>query len=536
MLSLRGGEGSFEWRVGTGHWRWLILGSLGVVASACWGRTDDATDVTIDPGGTPGGSGTPDVGATPGHITSTPVERCSNPTPLGGGWEKCENGLTHRTEPGQCSSAVPRAEGVDPQWIESLYPDYPAASNAGFPLPQCLRDSDCTERPFGHCDVASTGDGATGIFCSYGCVSDTDCGAGQICLCGDPVGTCMASTCSSDADCKGGALCASFSADPGCPHGEFACQTSRDKCVTTTDCAEAQTCSIDDSSRGARYCAKNIWVCGRPFLVDGAARRADVAERADWYPALQRSAARALAAPLVDDAELRAAVARGWLDQALMEHASVAAFARFSLQLLSLGAPADLLQECARALEDEIGHARDCFALARRHGERDLGPAALPLGGALDGQDLRAIVLGTIAEGCIGESLAALEAAEARAHCTDAPASAVLERIAADETRHAQLAWRFVAWALETGPASLREDVREAFARELSAAAERAPAVASDFDQQLLRHGLMSAGLRAALRQRVLAELITPCAEALLGGGGLPLAGRVAWLSEHTPV
>jgi hypothetical protein len=249
-------------------------------------------------------------------------------------------------------------------------------------------------------------------------------------------------------------------------------------------------------------------------LIDGDARRAEHANRDDWYPAARRAHG---SAPELD-AELRALVAQGWLDQALMEHASVAAFARFSLQLLSLGAPAELVSDAAQAMADEIVHARDCFALARRHSERDMGPAPLALAGALEELDLTAIVLGTIAEGCIGETVAALEAAEAQAHCEDEAVRAVLARISADETRHAQLAWRFVAWALERGPAHLRQAVRAAFERELAATpASASPAIAvSATEHQLLRQGLVGPQLRSALRVRVLHDIVGPCALALL--------------------
>ena len=62
---------------------------------------------------------------------------------------------------------------------------------------------------------------------------------------------------------------------------------------------------------------------------------------------------------------------------------------------------------------------------------------------------LRDVVRLTLREGCLGETLAALEARHALAHCTEPRVSAVLELIAKDERRHAELAWRFVRWALE---------------------------------------------------------------------------------------
>lgn len=256
--------------------------------------------------------------------------------------------------------------------------------------------------------------------------------------------------------------------------------------------------------------------CGRPFLIDGDVRVAESTTRGDWYPSGALGVA-ASAAPELDP-ELRERVAQGWLEQGLAEHASVAAFARFALQLLSVGAPAELVSETSQALTDEVRHACDCFALARRHGGRDVGPAALPLSGALQQLELTEIVLGTIAEGCIGETIAALEAAEAHAHCQDEAARTVLERISADETQHAQLAWRFVAWALEQGPASLRPAVAAAFERELSAApASSSSTIAlSPEEHQLLQQGLVGPELRRALRVRVLHDVVAPCVRALL--------------------
>lgn len=49
-----------------------------------------------------------------------------------------------------------------------------------------------------------------------------------------------------------------------------------------------------------------------------------------------------------------------------MEHASVAAFARFTLQLLAMGAPAELVQASVGAAADELDHARLRFGIADR--------------------------------------------------------------------------------------------------------------------------------------------------------------------------
>jgi hypothetical protein len=269
---------------------------------------------------------------------------------------------------------------------------------------------------------------------------------------------------------------------------------------------------LNDGGRGAqRVCTAGLCIIGRPFLVEGNERLAPPLARADWYT--DADAGGTCRAEL--DATLRAELARSWTRQALMEHASVAAFARFTLQLLSLGAPASLVQRAGNAMQDEMRHARACFELARGYSSSDVGPGPLLMDGALAESDLGSIVVNTVLEGCIGETVAALEAAEALAHCEDDQARAVLERITAEESQHAELAWAFVEWALASGPRELEAQVRGTFAA--AVAAERSPHLPlTVFDRALLRQGVVSPELRRALRERVLDEVIEPCARALL--------------------
>lgn len=544
-----GVESGFEWRAHTARWRWLILGALGVAPLGCGGRSDDPERNTLDenvqgggagarpstPGRAGGGSGGGPVlsvggsaGSSGGGASRTPSACEPQLTDLGGGWGRCANGMIHRAFLESCESVLPR----EPPARE--YPD-PARVDAGTFPGACNQDSDCTERAYGHCEWDPYFPETR--LCQYGCVTNADCGDGSACFCGYPVGTCRAATCSVDADCGDGFLCSDYVTDPGCGEQAFACQQAADACAADSDCPQDQYCVRGNYPNpvppGApSFCSPLQCIVGRPFLVAGAERLASAVGRGDWYSARDGGARRA---SLVtesadgldgseDGLELRAAVRAGWLEQGLMEHASVAAFARFSLQLLALGAPAELCARSARAMQDEIEHARACFELARRHSDADVGPGPLDLAGAFAAADLEAIVLGTIAEGCIGETVAALEAAEALAHCTDEAARTVLARIERDETEHAELAWRFVAWALEVGPAGLRERVREAFADATGAWAiaagaglvERVSAAASAREIQLARQGLIAPRLRAELRSRVLREVMEPCARALV--------------------
>src|SRR5205814_7790511 len=117
------------------------------------------------------------------------------------------------------------------------------------------------------------------------------------------------------------------------------------------------------------------------FLVGSSLRSADQSARRDWSADIA-----ALNAAL--DPATRAHLAAAWLRDALEEHASVAAFARLTMHLLSVGAPPELIIESQRASLDEVRHARACFALASRYAGKGVGPSSLSLQGALESLSL----------------------------------------------------------------------------------------------------------------------------------------------------
>ncbi len=210
--------------------------------------------------------------------------------------------------------------------------------------------------------------------------------------------------------------------------------------------------------------------------------------------------------------------------KALLEHASVASFSRFSLALLSVGAPADLLEAAHRASIDEVRHAELCFALASAYAGEEVQPGAFPLGSHLDvDTSLMEIAVSTVREGCIGETIAAMRAAEQCARTTDPAVKAALSRIADDEASHAELAWKTVRWAVEKGGSEVREAVRAAFAQ-MAAIVDReasSPAIGSatvDTTATLERHGVLSARESHAVSTRAMAELVLPAARLLLRG------------------
>jgi hypothetical protein len=321
---------------------------------------------------------------------------------------------------------------------------------------------DCSRFEYGYCQNY----GGFQASCASGCVQDGDCGAGAICECGHPEsptgGICVgANDCSTDADCAAGYFCATYSA--ACGYHAFACMKPEDECRSNDDCNGEGYC---DSLGGHRVC--NDAVCGRPFLVDAAARVAPVVSGGDWNAPGQ--------APCVEHltGREREALAGHWSRLGQMEHASIAAFARFNLQLLSLGAPSELVEQCTRALADETAHTKLCFRLASAYAGRTLGPGALDVAGSLAVTTLEQIVDLVLVEGCIGETSAALEALEAADTASDPVIRAAYTQIAADEQRHAALAFRFLRWALEQDAALVAGRVVAALAAtELSGSATR---------------------------------------------------------------
>jgi hypothetical protein len=213
-------------------------------------------------------------------------------------------------------------------------------------------------------------------------------------------------------------------------------------------------------------------------------------------------------------------LARAWTQAALDAHAAVAAYARFALQLMGLGAPPQLIHGCAQAMQDEIAHAQASFSLARRYVGHDVGPGVLPSAELGQDGDATSVVIAVVQRGCIAEAVSALSAREALEHCQDPATREVLVRHQAAKAQQAQLAWRFVAWALRGAGRELPDHVRVTFLTALSAHTEPAPL--GERDRMLLRYGVLSDSHRTALRQRVLRDVVLPCMEALLSRSPRP--------------
>jgi hypothetical protein len=211
----------------------------------------------------------------------------------------------------------------------------------------------------------------------------------------------------------------------------------------------------------------------------------------------------------------KTALASAWAADGLMEHASVASFARFSLSLLAVGAPAELVELAHRAALDEVRHARSCFALASRYASEEIAPGPFPLGDGVRAEtDLARVAASAFEEGCIGETVAAVVAAERLAHASDPAVRAALSAIAADEARHAELAWKTVAWALSVGGSRVRDALERALAVALVQVCEIRHGAASGMEA-LARHGILDAHRTAQAAKAAMTEIIEPAVLAL---------------------
>lgn len=496
------------------HLRFTLLTSLGLLPMACGAQVERSGASKSDESQTlapQGGSSLLD--ASP-KAPPAPAETCEGGVPVmdgdvNTGLVTCADGVVHRPVAAECPNQLSRRT-TTPIGI----PCEPAQSCSAI---TCRVDADCTAKAYGHCEP----EGQVGrLTCKYGCVTDGDCNAGEACVCGPSIGACVKAGCRSADDCGGGYLCAQFYDLFGVGCGEqmqLACQTQADQCRSSRDCSSGagyeQNCSVADG----------IWrcidvpgvVCGRPFLVEGSARLAPVASRRDYSVGLL---------PRLDglDAAARTRLTSAWLEIGRMEHASIAAFARFCLQLLELGAPQGLLAAAQRAMADETEHTRLAFSIASHYGGAALGPGSLPMQGALRETRLEDVLQLVVREGCIGETIAALEAAEAAAHAQDAVVRSVLGRIARDEQAHAVLAWRFVAWAVGEQPRLAKVVERVLGAESLgleSGMADRAAhfcAAHAARDNGLLLYGILDDVRRFEVRAAAWRDVVQPCAQRML--------------------
>jgi hypothetical protein len=145
-----------------------------------------------------------------------------------------------------------------------------------------------------------------------------------------------------------------------------------------------------------------------------------------------------------------------------LEAASVHAFHTLARELRAHRAPRSLVQAATRAAGDEVRHARAMGALARRFGASGM-PA--PAARITSPRPLVDLAVENAREGAVRETYGAALALWQSSQAHDPRVRASFRAIAADEIRHAALAFRVNTWARARLPASERRRVDRAFSR-----------------------------------------------------------------------
>jgi hypothetical protein len=147
------------------------------------------------------------------------------------------------------------------------------------------------------------------------------------------------------------------------------------------------------------------------------------------------------------------------------------------------------------------------------------------IGDALHFGISREILETTFREMCIGETCAAMEVAESALRATEPTVRAALEQIAADETRHATLGWKFVKWLLDAQSAEERERSLTRLRALVAVEARRCRGSeartrpASEMND-LLAHGYLPDAVRSAVHEAAIDHVVTPCVDALASPQG----------------
>jgi hypothetical protein len=195
-----------------------------------------------------------------------------------------------------------------------------------------------------------------------------------------------------------------------------------------------------------------------------------------------------------------------WLARAThTEAASVLAFCRLRRELAAHGAPRELCRRALHAAAEEVQHARSMARLAVAHGGRTRHIRYETANGI---RSLLHVAQENAVEGCVNETFAALMAVHQASAAADEPLRNVLQKIAREEVRHAELAWDIHAWALS----QLTRSESRRVERSLAEAAERlvsSSAIADGDDTTLRELGLPDPARKRRLAKALHARLWT---------------------------
>lgn len=202
---------------------------------------------------------------------------------------------------------------------------------------------------------------------------------------------------------------------------------------------------------------------GRQLRERGVTKLPPVLPGAAWTVPTPSRSPRRQDAGCVDAAALdgipvafRGPLAARFRENGRTEHASVGAFARLSLDLMTLGAPPKLLADASRDALDEIHHAELCFGLARALDgtPQSPGPLTAPtseLVGRPRHEALATLAVDSLFDGALHEGLSARVLAVLAKRCEVPAIATILATLAAEEGRHAAHAWDVLDYCVAEG-------------------------------------------------------------------------------------
>lgn len=205
----------------------------------------------------------------------------------------------------------------------------------------------------------------------------------------------------------------------------------------------------------------------------------------------------------IDDDDNRGAtlqLVQDWKARAVGEHASIASFAANTVALMTNGAPPDLVKASLMAALDEWHHAEQSLESVEKllrsnpssSSSSSVQLSALPPSKLSFETDLSTLAVSTAREGCIAETLSAIQmTAEVDAYhikvasmaagssCPPSNEGATLQselmdktaKIALEEGQHSVLAWRTIAWVCKKDERACKDVVSRALAPDLLSSA-----------------------------------------------------------------
>jgi hypothetical protein len=210
-----------------------------------------------------------------------------------------------------------------------------------------------------------------------------------------------------------------------------------------------------------------------------------------------------------------------WMRRACFEWASVPAFCALAEELKVCGAPPALVAQARQAAVEELGHAIASAEVAASLGGMacvSLDPPVVEARPAVSGSEgLRRLARESWEDGSVGEGTAALLAAREAAVARDPAIGRVQALIAAQESGHAELAWKVIDWALAVDRAAVEPLlVRSAAGGPRPNQTGTAPASGAD----LGAFGILPANAADRLQDQVLAQARARLAERLVHSRG----------------